>query len=158
MQRVLPKNSSLGSMTISVLILVVATFGLTGCSKDPVKLTSAQIIETLDKGSGNFDRVLQICFTRPLTSTYYHKVVIVTNENVKITGGGSLRPLASDPDNKCHLRNVYTYIHKDSPLEARQLIKDYVVAGNVNQVLVQVFDEKPKGKEKPIAEKIFKDL
>ncbi|MCF6345225.1 MAG: hypothetical protein L3J00_02005 [Thiomicrorhabdus sp.] len=132
--------------------------GLVGCSKAPVTLTSVQFLESLDKGSGNFDRVLQICFSAPLKDTYYHKVAIVTKENVKILGGGFLKPLASDPTSKCHLRNVYSYINKDSPIEARQLIKDYVVAGNVSQVLIQVFNEKPKGKELPIAEKLFRNL
>ncbi|MCF6253946.1 MAG: hypothetical protein L3J38_04275, partial [Thiomicrorhabdus sp.] len=51
-------------------------FVLTGCSKAPVTLTSVQFIESLDKGSGNFDRVLQICFSEPLKDTYYHKVAI----------------------------------------------------------------------------------
>ncbi|GKT12791.1 MAG: hypothetical protein ISEC1_P1772 [Thiomicrorhabdus sp.] len=158
MQNIVSRVGSLSSISLAGVIALMVSLGLVGCSKDPVRLTSAQIIQNLDKGSGNFDRVLQICFSKPLTSTYYHKVIIVTNENVKIAGGGKLRPLASDPDKKCHLRNVYTYINKDSPMNARQLIKDYVVAGNVNQVLVQVYNEKPKAKEKPIAEKLFKDL
>ncbi len=147
-----------GVLALSGLFLASALVSLSGCSKEPVKLTSAKIISSLDKGSGNFDRVLQICFTQPPTSTYYHKVVIVTKENVKITGEGLLRPLASDPDNKCHLRNIYLYIHKDSPIEARQLIKDYVVPGNISEVLVQIYNEKPEGKELPIAEKVFKEL
>ncbi|WP_029406651.1 hypothetical protein [Thiomicrorhabdus sp. Milos-T2] len=141
----------LGAILISLLTLV-------GCSKDPVKITSAKVVSGLDKGSGNFDRVLQICFDKPLTSNYYHKIAIITKENVKITGFGTLRPLASDPDNKCHLRNVYLYIHKDSPVDARQLIKDYVLPGNIKQVLVQIYNEKPEGKELPIAEKIFTGL
>ena len=93
--------------------LILSLLTLVGCSKDPVKITSAQVVSGLDKGSGNFDRVLQICFDKPLSSTYYHKIVIITKENVKIAGSGVLRPLASDPDNKCHLRNVYLYINKD---------------------------------------------
>jgi len=137
---------------------MVSLIALGGCSKDPVKLTSAKVVSGLDKGSGNFDRVLQICFDKPLSSTYYHKIAIVTKENIKITGSGNLRPLASDPDNKCHLRNVYLYIHKDSPPDARQLIKDYIKPGNIQQVLVQVFNEKPEGKELPIAEKVFSGL
>lgn len=138
--------------------IIVSLLALVGCSKDPVKITSAQVVTGLDKGSGNFDRVLQICFDKPLSSNYYHKIVIITKENVKIAGSGILRPLASDPDNKCHLRNVYLYINKDSPVDARQLIKDYVVPGNVRQVLIQLYNEKPEGKELPIAEKIFADL
>lgn len=151
MQQSWVKFSIFGALILSLLTLV-------GCSKDPVKITSAQIVSGLDKGSGNFDRVLQICFDKALSSTYYHKIAIITKENVKITGSGSLRPLASDPDNKCHLRNVYLYINKDSPVDARQLIKDYVIPGNIRQVLVQMYNEKPEGKELPIAEKVFTDL
>ncbi|WP_237262175.1 hypothetical protein [Thiomicrorhabdus immobilis] len=141
-----------------LVAIMLSLLALIGCSKAPVQITSAKVVSGLDKGSGNFDRVLQICFDKPLTSTYYHKIAIITKENVKITGFGTLRPLASDPDNKCHLRNVYLYIHKDSPVDARQLIKDYVVPGNIRQVLVQIYNEKPQGKELPIAEKIFTDL
>lgn len=155
MQRLL---SNTVMFKLGLVVLLSSAFVLSGCSKDPVTLTSAQIVASLDKGSGNFDRVLQICFKEPLKSEYFHKVVIVTKEDVKITGEGTLRPMASDPDNKCHLRNVYLYIHKDSPVDARQLIKDYVVPGNVRQVLVQIYNEKPQGKELPIAEKVFNDL
>lgn len=133
-------------------------FSIQGCSKAPVTITSAKVVSGLDKGSGNFDRVLEICFAEPLSSTYYHKISIITKEDVKITGFGTLRPLASDPDNKCHLRNVYLYIHKDSPVDARQLIKDYVLPGNIRQVLIQIYNDKPEGKELPIAEKLFTDL
>lgn len=138
--------------------LVMALVFMAGCSKDPVKITSAKVVSGLDKGSGNFDRVLQICFDQPLSSTYYHKIAIITKQNVKITGSATLRPLASDPDNKCHLRNVYLYIHKDSPPDARQLIKDYILPGNIHQVLVQIYYEKPEGKELPVDEKVFSNL
>lgn len=137
---------------------VLSSLLMTGCSKEPVKLQSAQIVASLDKGSGNFDRVLMICFDQPLSSDYYHKVTILTKESVKVNGEGTLRPLASDPDNKCQLRNVYTYINKDSPIGARELIKDYVVPGNISQILVQIYNEKPEGKERPISEKVFKNL
>jgi len=146
------------SVLALTLLSAVSLGGISGCSKDPVKLVSAQIVDNVDNGSGNFDRMLQICFSKPISSEYYHKVVLVTKENVKIAGGSLLRPLFSDPDNKCQLRNVYSYINKSSPLDARQLIKDYVVPGNVSQLLIQVYNEKPEGKERPIAEKLFKNL
>lgn len=148
----------LGFLGFLTFFVAMALLSLSGCSKEPVQLTSAKIVSSLDKGSGNFDRVLQICFTEPLKSNYYHKVVILTKESVRIEGGGLLRPLASDPDNKCHLRNIYLYINKDSPMEARQLIKDYVVPGNISELLVQIYNDKPEGKELPIAEKIFTGL
>lgn len=138
--------------------LLIGSVLFSGCSKEPLKLQSAQIVANLDRGSGNFDRVLMICFDQPLKSTYYHKVTILTKESVKITGEGVLRPLASDPNNKCQLRNVYTYIHKDSPVGARELIKDYVVPGNISQILVQIYYDNPEGKERPMAERVFRDL
>lgn len=144
-------------VTASLLVLVSA-FLFGGCSKEPVKLVSTQMVDSLDRGSGNFDRVLQLCFDKPLTSEYYHKITLITKEEVKVSGDGLIKPLASDPDNKCHLRNLYLYINKDSPVDARQLIKDYVRKGNVRQLLVQVYYEKPEGKELPVTEKVFNDL
>lgn len=143
---------------ITLSLVLIMSLGLFACSKDPVQITSARVVQGLDKGSGNFDRVLEICFDKPLTSNYFHSITIITKEEVKITGSGLLRPLASDPDARCHLRNVYLYIHKNSPLDARQLIKDYVLPGNIRQLLIQIYDEEPEGKELPIAEKLFTDL
>ena len=151
MLRLLSKSSVFSVLFLSVLLL-------NGCSKEPIKMTSAKLTSDSDKGSGNFDRVLQICFDKPLKSNYYHKVVFVTKENVKITGSGVLRPLLSDPDSKCHFRNIYLYMHKDSPPDARQLIKDYIVPGNIHQLLVQIYYEKPEGKELPIDERVFSNL
>ncbi len=144
------------AMTLIAVLLSALLLG--ACSKEPVKLVSAQMVDSLDRGSGNFDRVLQICFDKPLESDYYHKITLITKEDVKISGDGLLRPLASDPDNKCHLRNMYLYINKDSPVDARQMIKDFVRKGNVRQLLVQVYFDKPEGKELPVTEKVFNDL
>jgi len=141
-----------------VSTFVIGSLLMTGCSKEPVKIQSAQIVASLDKGSGNFDRVLMMCFDKPLTSDYYHKITILTKESVKVEGGGMLRPIASDPDNKCQLRNVYSYINKDSPIGARELIKDYVVPGNISQILVKIYNDKPEGKERPVTERVFKNL
>lgn len=143
------------------LLLLFASFLsglLAGCSKEPIELESAAIVENLDKGSGNFDRVLKICFNHPLHDEYYHKVVILTNESFKVEGEGMLRPLASAPDSKCQLKNVYLYINKNSPPGAREMIKDYVVPGNIRQVLIQVYDAKPEGKVRPISERVFENL
>ncbi|MBF6057553.1 MULTISPECIES: hypothetical protein [Thiomicrorhabdus] len=139
-------------------VLALLVMFVSGCSKEPIKLTSASIVTDLDKGSGNFDRVLKICFDKPLKSDYYHKIVIVTNDNFKFSGEGVLRPLASAPDSLCHLRNIYLYINKSSPVDARQLIKDFIVPGNVKQLLVQVYNQEPEGKELPISERVFNDL
>lgn len=142
----------LSILALSSLVLLV------GCSKDPVKIVSVQVVDDMDKGSGNFDRVLKICFDKPLTSEYYHKIMIITNEAFKMDGGSMLRPMASDPNNECQFRNLYTYIHKDSPLNARQMIKDYVRPGNISQLLIQVYYDKPEGKEIPADERLFKNI
>ncbi|MBD3822028.1 MAG: hypothetical protein JXR47_08225 [Thiotrichales bacterium] len=143
---------------VMLLLLTLSFLTLTACSKDPVKIVSAKLVDNIDRGSGNFDRMLQICFDKPLTSDYYHKVIIVTQQNFKLEGGNMLRPLASDPDNKCMLRNLYNYINKDSPVGARQMIKDYMTPGNISQILIQIYDDKPEGKGKPIAQALFKNL
>lgn len=144
--------------TLTAVGVLFSALWLAACSKEPVTLTSAQMVDSLDRGSGNFDRVLQLCFAKPLESDYYHTITLLTKEEVKISGSGQLRPLASDPDNNCYLRNMYLYINKDSPVDARQLIKDYVRQGNIRQLLVQVYYEKPEGKELPVTEKVFTNL
>ncbi|WP_024850271.1 hypothetical protein [Hydrogenovibrio kuenenii] len=146
------------SAWVALVMLLTSVMFLSGCSKDPVKIVSAKLVDNIDKGSGNFDRMLQICFDKPISSDYYHTVVIVTQQNFKLSGGNTIRPLASDPDNKCMLRNLYNYINKDSPMGARQMIKDYMTPGNISQVLIKIYDEKPEGKELPIAQALFKNL
>ncbi|MBN2647857.1 MAG: hypothetical protein JXR44_08730 [Thiotrichales bacterium] len=142
----------------SILIGCGLAFGLTGCSKEPVKIVSAQMVDHLDRGSGNFDRLFEVCFDQPLGSNYYHKIVIISKENLKIEGEGPLKPMASDPNNPCYVRNLYLYINKNSPVDARNLIKDYMVPGNIRQLLIQIYLEAPQGKEPPIAEKLFTNL
>lgn len=140
------------------LIALLVTALLSGCSKEPIKITSAELVDTLDKGSGNFDRMLKICFDKPLTSDYYHRIKIITSQSYKLEGDGILKPLASDPDARCHFRNLYNYINKDSPVGARQLIKDYMVPGNIHQLLIQVYPDVPDGKQKPMSQVLYKDL
>ena len=145
-------------MTVRLLTVLFVLVSLTGCSKDPIQITTARIVDNLDRGSGNFDRMLEICFEKPLSSSYYHKIKVVTNQAYKLEGGSMLRPLASKPDAKCHYRNLYKYINKDTPVGARQMIKDYMVPGNINQLLVQIYYEEPQGNEIPVDEALFKNL
>lgn len=142
---------------LTLLLILPLTLLASGCSKEKVHITSAAIVNK-DGGSGNFDRVLKICFDKPISSEYYHKVNIVTYEAVTIKGEGRLRPLASDPDNKCQLKNIYLYINRNSPPNARQLIYDYVKPGNIRLLKIQVYFNKPEGKEPPVDEKTFRDL
>lgn len=130
---------------------------LTGCDKPPVELTTVSFVDN-DKGSGHFDRMVEICFTKPITSDYYHKIVIITHQSYKLEGGNTLRPLASDPGNKCQTRNLYNYINRDSPISARDMIKDYMTPGNINQLLIKIYPEKPVGNEIPITERLYKNL
>ncbi|MDR9498398.1 MAG: hypothetical protein RI556_04415 [Hydrogenovibrio sp.] len=146
---------------LSRLAWLFVAFGLlAGCEKPPVTIASAQIVTDMDSGSGNFDRLLKICFAEPIEADYWHKVTIMTKQAYKLDGGSSIRPLASDPDNPCHLRILYNYIHKDSPPGAREMIKEYMVPGNIDQLLIQVYEQEPTpdNKVRPIAEKLFRDL
>ncbi len=142
---------------IKLALMVVLVAGLAACEKEPVELTTVSLVDQ-DKGAGNFDRMIEICFTKPITSDYYHQLIIVTHQSYKLIGGGTLKPLASDPNNKCQTRNLYNYINRDSLIGARDMIKDYMYSGNINQLLIKIFDEKPEGKERPITERLYKNL
>jgi hypothetical protein len=139
------------SLIVSLILLLVA------CEKPSVELTTVSFVNK-DKGSGNFDRMIEICFTKPLTSDYYHQVTIITHQSYKLQGGNVLRPMASDPDNKCQTRNLYNYINRSSPIGARDMIKDYMTPGNINQLLIKVYAQKPEGKELPLDERLYKNL
>lgn len=138
-------------------ILVTLLLALGACEKEKVELTTVSLIDK-DKGSGNFDRMIEICFTKPITSDYYHQIIIVTHQSYKLKGASTLKPLASDPDNKCQTRNLYNYINRDSPIGARDMIKDYMYSGNISQLLIKIYNEKPEGKERPMTERLYKNL
>jgi hypothetical protein len=135
------------------------TFGLSGCAKEPVKITSVEIVTDMDRGSGNFNRVLRICFDKPIQSDYYHTMHLVTNEDFKLSGGSWIRPRASDPKNKCQLRNLYLYLGKNDPPGSRPLIDEYVRPGNVRQLMIRIYAEEPTSdKERPMEERIFSNI
>ena len=134
--------------------LMSLIFLTTGCEKPPVTIVSAQVIDNKKDRSGNFNRLLEICFKEPLSREYYHEVTILTHQGYKVQGSNTLRPL----DSKCQLRNIYSYINASSPVGARDMIQTHVVPGNINQLLIKVFANKPEGKELPMAEALFKDL
>lgn len=143
-------------LAVGFLALIV---GLAGCAKDPIEIRSVEILTNMDRGSGNFNRVLKICFDHPVTSTYYHTMHLVTNEEFKLSGGGWVRPMASDPDNKCQLRNLYLYLGKDDPPGSRPLIDEYVRPGNVRQLMLRIYEDEPQSdQDRPIDEKIFSNL
>lgn len=141
------------------LFLVVVSLGLAACSKEPVKITSVEILSDVDRGSGNFNRVLKICFDKPLKSDYYHTVHFVSKEDYKLSGGSLLKPLASDPKNKCHLKNIYLYLGRNDPPGSRKLIDEYINAGNIKDLMVRIYSEKPESdKERPMDERIFSNI
>jgi hypothetical protein len=149
--------------TVFSRILPIGVFALAlvlgGCSKEPVKIESVEVLTNVDRGSGNFNRVLKICFDQPLKSSFYHTVTLITNEDYKLEGGNWLRPMASDPTNPCQLRNIYLYLDKDSPPGSRPLIDEYVRPGNVRQLLLKIYDDEPvTGKERPVDEKLFRNI
>lgn len=145
---------------LSKLLLVsVLAVALAGCSKEPVTITSVEIKTGMDRGSGNFNRVLNICFDKPLKSEYFHTMSLVTKEGYKLSGGSWLRPRASDPKNKCQLRNIYLYLGRDDPPGSRPLIDEYVRPGNISQLLIKIYEDEPKSKkERPMTERLFSDI
>lgn len=139
--------------------VLAAAFLLGGCEKEPIKITSVEILTDVDRGSGNFNRVLKICFDKPLKSSYYHTMSLVSNEDYKLEGGSWLKPMASDPNNHCQLRNVYLYLGKDAPAGSRPLIDEYVRPGNVRNLLLRIYLEEPvTGKERPLDERMFNNI
>lgn len=139
--------------------VIAATFLLGGCEKEPIKISSVEILTDTDRGSGNFNRVLKICFDKPLKSSYYHTMSLVSNEDYKLEGGSWLKPMASDPNNRCQLRNLYLYLGKDAPAGSRPLIDEYVRPGNVRNLLLRIYLEEPvTGKERPLEERMFSNI
>ena len=138
----------------------LVVLGLSGCEKPPVQVHSAEIVTEMDGGSGNFDRMLKLCFDQPLEAAYWHQVTLVTQESFQLSGGSMIRPKASDPDDPCHLRVLYHYIDRNSPPGARKMIQDYVVPGNIDQLLVQIYPEKPTDDNpvQPLSERLFENL
>lgn len=145
---------------LGVGILASALF-LAGCEKKPVNIVSVQLLTDMDRGSGNFTRVLEICFDHPVAikSPYYHTMHLITNEGYELQGGSWIRHMASDPKNNCQLRNLYLYLGKEDPPGSRQLIDEYVRPGNIKQIKLELFAEEPKtGQELPMASKTVRNL
>lgn len=141
--------------------LLLGALGLTGCEKEPAKIVSAQLLTDIDRGSGNFSRVLEICLDHPVAikSPYYHTMQLVTNDGYELKGGSWLRHAASDPKNNCQLRNVYLYLGKDDPPGSRQLIDQFVRPGNIKELKLELFAEEPQtGREKPMSSKTFRNI
>jgi len=138
---------------LGVLIGVLA-----GCGQEKIQVESVQFVN-LDRGSGLFDRAIRICFDKPIKSKYWHRVVFVAKDGVKFEGQGWIRPLATAKDPKCQDKVLYMYIGKDSQLDSRTLIHDHIKQGNIAQVLIQIYPDKPdSSKAVPMSEKLFRNL
>lgn len=152
-------NSKIGLWRGFGWLLFAGLIGLTGCTKPPVEVVSVELVTNMDRGSGNFNRVLKICFSEPTRSDYYHTIQLETQESYKLKGGSWLRPLSSDPKNPCHLRNVYLYLGKDDPPGSRPMIDEYVRPGNIKQLILTIYPEDPnKGQVEPMFQKTFSNL
>lgn len=144
-----------------LLVIGVATlsFSLIGCEKEPVKIVSVSIHTDADRGSGNFNRMLEICFDKPLKSNYYHTMHLKTKDGFKLSGGSWLRPRASDPRNKCQERNLYVYLGRNDPPGSRQFIDEHVIPGNIEQLMIRIYDDEPDNdRTRPMAERIFSNI
>ncbi|HIQ39587.1 MAG TPA: hypothetical protein EYH46_00260 [Sulfurivirga caldicuralii] len=131
---------------------------LAGCGQEKIQVESVEFVN-LDRGSGLFDRAIRICFDKPIESQYWHRVVFVAKDGVKFEGEGWIRPLATAKNPKCQDKVLYMYINKDSPLDSRTLIHDHIKQGNIAQLLIQIYPDRPKNnKAVPMSEKLFRNL
>ncbi|HID00795.1 MAG TPA: hypothetical protein EYP05_05620, partial [Piscirickettsiaceae bacterium] len=131
---------------------------LAGCGQEKIQVESVEFVN-LDRGSGLFDRAIRICFDKPIESQYWHRVVFVAKDGVKFEGEGWIRPLATAKNPKCQDKVLYMYINKDSPLDSRTLIHDHIKQGNIAQLLIQIYPDRPQNdKAVPMSEKLFRNL
>ena len=136
------------------LLLAVA-----GCGQEKIHVKSVKFVN-LDKGSGFFDRAIRICFDKPIESQYWHRVVFMSQDGVKFEGDGWIRPLATADNPKCQDKVIYMYINKNSPPDSRMLVHDHIKQGNIAQLLIQIYPDKPDDPKRavPMDEKLFTNL
>lgn len=140
------------------LAVMVLTVLLTGCGQEKIQVESVEFIN-LDRGSGLFDRAIRICFDKPIKSKYWHRIVFMAKDGVKFEGEGWIRPLATAKNPKCQDKVLYMYIGKDSPPDSRTLIHEHIKQGNIAQLLIQVYPDRPDNdKAVPMSEKLFRNL
>ncbi len=131
---------------------------LSACGQEKLQVTSIEFVD-IDRGSGLFDRAVRICFDHPIKSRYWHRIVFMAKDGVRFEGEGWIRPLATAKDPKCQDKVIYMYINKNSPPDSRTLIHDHIKPGNVAQVLIQIYPDKPENdKAVPMSEKLFREL
>lgn len=145
-----------------IALMFVVSFGLSGCSQNSeLRIESAQILVDVDRGSGNFSRVLEICLNEPLKlrKSVYHTMSIETHDGYQLTGGSWLRHQASDPNNPCQLRNFYLYLGRDDPAGSRQFIDDYIQPGNIKRLELRLYlDDPAEPGVLPISQRVFENI
>lgn len=135
-----------------------ANLFLAGCGEQPrIKVETIEMVSK-DTGSPDFRRMAKICFDQALTSDYYHEIVFESKDGFVFEGSGKLRAAVSDPDNLCIFKNLNQYVTKTSPPRARELIDQYLAAGNVSSVKITVWGMESGEKGLQMDSKVFKDL
>ncbi len=152
-------NCREGMSMMRWLMLGVLMLGLAGCGQEKLKVESIRFVN-IDRGSGLFDRAIQICFDKPVESSYWHRIVFMAKDGVKFEGRGWIRPLATAKNPRCQDKVLYMYIGKNSPPDSRTLIHDHIREGNIAQVLIQIYPDKPEDMKRsvPMDEKLFRNL
>ena len=150
------------SLPVMALFVTVGLVTLPGCSQQgPLSIDSAQVLVDVDRGSGNFNRVLEICLNEPLKmrKSIYHTMSIETFDGYQLAGGSWLRHQASDPTNPCQLRNFYLYLGRDDPPGSRQFIDDYIRPGNIKRLELKLYlDDPAEPGVFPISQRVFEDI
>lgn len=142
------------------LVMAVLALGLvlSGCGQEKLHIKSVRFVD-VDRGSGLFDRAIEICFDKPVESEYWHRVIFMSKDGVKFEGEGAIKPLATAKNPRCQVKIIYMYINKNSPPNARVLVHDHIKQGNIAQLLIQLYPHKPESeKAVPMDEKLFRDL
>lgn len=148
---------------ITLLTIIPLLAMLSGCDKPVIQLKTVTLLPDTDRGSGNFNRMIEFCFNEDISARYYHTITIISQESFTLQGSGAIRPLTyvllrvKDYPN-CIERNLYSYINADTPAGARDMIERFIVPGNIKKLWVRVYKEKPEGDEEPMTEVIFRNI
>ena len=142
-----------------LLALSILSTGLAGCGQERLKIKSVEFVN-LDRGSGFFDRAIRICFDRPVSSHYWHRVLFESRDGFRFEGEGAIRPLATAKDPRCQDKVIYMYINRNSPPDSRALIVEHIKPGNIARLHLWLYARRPdKGaRSQPMDEREFVNL
>ena len=153
------RDGSYGWRSLLIGCLIVFLGALSGCGQEPMKIRSVAFVN-LDRGSGFFDRAIRICFDRPVSGHYWHRVVFESRDGFRFEGEGAIRPLATAKDPRCQDKVIYMYINRDSPPDSRALIVEHIRPGNIARLHLWLYARQPEKGEraKPMDEREFANL